>query len=183
MERVVRALDGLTLAVEEAGDPAGRPVLVHGGTPGSRHLDGPNVADAAGRGLRLIGYDRPGYGVRRPARGTAPPTARMTCGQSAPRWRSTGWQHGGFRAVGHYAPPCAALLPDLVTAAASLAGHAPHGPTGSTGSLAWTTATPLLPGCCSPTRPRRGPRTDKDRDEVLATSASDLAQGWNHGPI
>ena len=55
MERTVRKSDGRTLAVEDAGDPAGRVVLVHLGTPDSRHLYGPWVADAAGRGLRLIG--------------------------------------------------------------------------------------------------------------------------------
>jgi len=49
MERAVRTPDGRTLAVEDAGDPGGRPVLVHGGTPCSRHLYGPNVADAARR--------------------------------------------------------------------------------------------------------------------------------------
>jgi pimeloyl-ACP methyl ester carboxylesterase len=54
--------DGRTLAIEEAGDPHGRPVLVHAGTPNSRHIYGPNAGDAASRGLRLIGYDRPGYG-------------------------------------------------------------------------------------------------------------------------
>ncbi len=33
MGRVVRTADGRTLAVEESGDLAGRPVLVHMGTP------------------------------------------------------------------------------------------------------------------------------------------------------
>jgi hypothetical protein len=49
MERAVRTPDGRTLAVEDAGDPVGRAVLVHGGTPCSRHLYGLWVADAAGR--------------------------------------------------------------------------------------------------------------------------------------
>ena len=39
--------DGRTLAVEDAGDRAGRPVLVHVGTPNSRHLYGRTVAAAA----------------------------------------------------------------------------------------------------------------------------------------
>lgn len=33
MERIVRTPDGRTLAVQEGGDPAGRPLLVHPGTP------------------------------------------------------------------------------------------------------------------------------------------------------
>ncbi len=43
MKRTVRTPDGRTLAVEDAGDLAGRPVLVHNGTPMSRHLYGPNA--------------------------------------------------------------------------------------------------------------------------------------------
>jgi pimeloyl-ACP methyl ester carboxylesterase len=68
-QRTVRTPDGRTLAVEEAGDPGGRPVLVHNGTPNSRHLCGPAADDAAARGLRLIGYDRPGYGGSTPRPG------------------------------------------------------------------------------------------------------------------
>jgi hypothetical protein len=40
-QRTVRIPDGRTLVIEEAGDPGGRPVLVHNGTPNSRHLNGP----------------------------------------------------------------------------------------------------------------------------------------------
>jgi hypothetical protein len=32
-QRTARTPDGRTLAIEEAGDPGGRPVLVHNGTP------------------------------------------------------------------------------------------------------------------------------------------------------
>ena len=71
MEWFVRTADGRTLAVEDAGDRAGRPVLVHVGTPNSRHLYGRTVADATARGLRLISYDRPGYGESTPQRGRA----------------------------------------------------------------------------------------------------------------
>src|SRR5260370_33183121 len=66
MDRMVRAADGRALAVEEAGDPGGFPVLAHHGTPGSRHIYGRAAADAAARGLRLISYDRPGYGKSAP---------------------------------------------------------------------------------------------------------------------
>jgi pimeloyl-ACP methyl ester carboxylesterase len=50
------------VAYEEAGDPAGVPIFVLHGTPGSRlgvHPDRSRIADA---GLRLVTYDRPGYG-------------------------------------------------------------------------------------------------------------------------
>src|SRR5260370_41407534 len=83
-ERIIETPDGRVLAVQESGDPAGRPVLVHMGTPNSRHLYGPNQADAAARGLRLICYDRPGYG------GAAPPPGRPPAGSAAaaPRIRA-----------------------------------------------------------------------------------------------
>ena len=90
MQRTVRTPDGRVLAVEEAGDPAGRPVLVHNGTPNSRHLYGPDTRDAAERGLRLIGYDRPGYG------GSSPQPGRSVADCPQP---GTGWR-GGSRAGG-----------------------------------------------------------------------------------
>src|SRR5438552_13483611 len=71
VEHQIPAAGGRTLAVQESGDRHGRPVLVHGGTPNSRHLYGPNVADAAECGLRLISYDRPGYGNSTPHPGYA----------------------------------------------------------------------------------------------------------------
>jgi pimeloyl-ACP methyl ester carboxylesterase len=56
MQRMVQTPDGRVLAVEEAGDPAGRPVLVHNGTPNSRHLYGPNAQDAAAMSGELGAY-------------------------------------------------------------------------------------------------------------------------------
>lgn len=69
MDFAVRVSGGRKLAVRDAGDPAGTPVLVQSGTPGSRYLFGPNVEDAGLRGLRLISYDRPGYGGSAPQPG------------------------------------------------------------------------------------------------------------------
>jgi pimeloyl-ACP methyl ester carboxylesterase len=59
------------VAYAEVGDPAGVPLFVLHGTPGSRlsslHQNPAGVADA---GLRVITYDRPGYGrsTRQPGR-------------------------------------------------------------------------------------------------------------------
>ena len=59
----VTLADGRLIAYEEVGDPAGVPLFVLHGTPGSRlsslHQNPSRVADA---GLRVITYDRPGYG-------------------------------------------------------------------------------------------------------------------------
>ena len=63
MEWFVKTPDGRMLAVEDAGDHGGCPVIVHFGTPGGRRLYSPRtLADAERRQLRLISYDRPGYG-------------------------------------------------------------------------------------------------------------------------
>ncbi len=125
MQRTVQTTDGRVLAVEEAGDPAGRPVLVHGGTPGSRLLYGPHVRDAAERGLRLIGYDRPGYGGSSPQPGrTVADCAgdvRAICADLGIERLAMWGASGG----GPHVLACAALLPDLVAAAASLASPAP----------------------------------------------------------
>jgi pimeloyl-ACP methyl ester carboxylesterase len=60
---VVTAGDGRTIAYEEIGDPRGMPVFLLHGTPGSRfsgrHPDPERVVEA---GLRVLTYDRPGYG-------------------------------------------------------------------------------------------------------------------------
>ncbi len=130
MEQTVRTPDGRTLAVEVSGDPGGRPVLVHMGTPNSRRLFGPNVRDAAARGLRLISYDRPGYGGSspRPGRTVADCAGdvRAICAELG-IGRLAMW---GISGGGPHVLACAALLPDLVTAAASLASPAPYGAEG-----------------------------------------------------
>jgi pimeloyl-ACP methyl ester carboxylesterase len=130
MERAIRTPDGRTLAVEDYGDPAGRPVLVHMGTPNSRRLYGPNVRDAAARGLRLISYDRPGYGGSTPLPGrTVADCAgdvRAICAELG-IGRLAMW---GISGGGPHLLACAALLPDLVAAAASLASPAPYGSEG-----------------------------------------------------
>jgi pimeloyl-ACP methyl ester carboxylesterase len=125
-EHKIETLDGRTLIVEDDGDPRGRPVLVHLGTPNSRHLYGPNVTDAAARGLRLISWDRPGYGGSTPQPGRAvadvAADARAIC-EALGTGPVAMW---GISGGGPHVLACAALLPDLVVAAASLASPAPY---------------------------------------------------------
>jgi pimeloyl-ACP methyl ester carboxylesterase len=103
---------------------------VHNGTPNSRHLFAPVAADAAARGLRLIGYDRPGYGgsTPQPGRTVAGCAAdvRAICAELGIA-RLAMW---GISGGGPHLLACAALLPDLVVAAASLASLAPSGAEG-----------------------------------------------------
>jgi pimeloyl-ACP methyl ester carboxylesterase len=174
-QRTVMTPDGRTLAIEEAGDPGGRPVLVHASTPNSRHLYPPAAADAAARGLRLIGYDRPGYGgsTPQPGRTVADCAAdvRAICTELGID-RLAMW---GISGGGPHVLACAALLPDLITAAASLASVAPADAEG----LDWFDGMGqenvddfrLL--ASDPEAARA--KLEKNREETLAASAADLA--------
>ena len=176
MERTVRTPDGRTLAVEESGDLAGRPVLVHMGTPNSRLLYSQNVRDAAARGLRLISYDRPGYGgsSAQPGRTVADcaDDVRTICAELGIDRLATWGISGG----GPHVLACAALLPDLVTAAASLASPAPYGAEG----LDYFTG--MGQDNIDDTRlfltdeAAARVKMDKDREEILATAPEDMAK-------
>jgi pimeloyl-ACP methyl ester carboxylesterase len=126
MQWLLPTPDGRTLAVEDAGDLDGRPVMVHGGTPSCRRLYGRSVADATSRGLRLISYDRPGYGdsTPHPGRSTADSAsdARLICAALGID-RLAMW---GLSGGGPHVLACAALMPDLVAAAAALCSLAPY---------------------------------------------------------
>jgi pimeloyl-ACP methyl ester carboxylesterase len=177
MERLVQAADGRMLAVEETGDPAGRPVLVHMGTPNSRRLFARNAADAARRGLRLISYDRPGYGGSSPDPGRSVADCagdvRAICAALGID-RLVMW---GISGGGPHVLACAALLPDLVAAAASLASPAPYGADG----LDWFAGMGqdnvddfrLLLADEDAARKK----LESDREEFLAASADELGEG------
>jgi pimeloyl-ACP methyl ester carboxylesterase len=176
MERAIRTPDGRTLAVEDYGDPAGRPVLVHMGTPNSRRLYGPNVADAAARGLRLISYDRPGYGGSSPQPGrTVADCAgdvRAICAELG-IGRLAMW---GISGGGPHVLACAALLPDLVTAAASLASLAPYGSEGLDyfAGMGQDNVDDIRLSLTDEAAYRA--KADKDREELLATSPAAVAK-------
>jgi pimeloyl-ACP methyl ester carboxylesterase len=176
MERTVRTADGRTLAVRESGDVAGRPVLVQMGTPNSRLLYGPNVVDATSRGLRLISYDRPGYGGSTPQPGRKVADCagdiRAICDDLGID-RLAMW---GISGGGPHVLACAALLPDLVTAAAVLATPAPYGVNG----LDWFAGMGADNAedfrlMLSDTDAARA-KTDHDRKIFLTSSPSELAQ-------
>jgi pimeloyl-ACP methyl ester carboxylesterase len=117
---------GRELCVEMAGDPHGKPILVHNGTPNSRHLYGRWIADAVQKGIRLISYDRPGYGGS-----TAGPGHTVASGAQDIRVIAEALGHDrlgiwGISGGGPYALGCAALLPDLAVAVAAVASLAPY---------------------------------------------------------
>jgi pimeloyl-ACP methyl ester carboxylesterase len=147
------------------------------GTPNSRHLYRPSVADAAGRGLRLISYDRPGYGgsTPQPGRNIADCAVdiRAICTELGID-RLAMW---GISGGGPHVLACAALLPDLVVAAAALASPAPYGADG----LDWfadmgqdnVDDARLMLADEDVARVKM----EKDREEFLAMSADEVADG------
>lgn len=130
MEHMINAPDGRKLAVSEGGDADGVPVLVHYGTPNSRLQYGPDVEAATEHGVRMITYDRPGYGgsTAQPGRtvGDCAADVRAICAALGID-RLLTW---GISGGGPHVLACAALLSDLVPAAASLASPAPWGADG-----------------------------------------------------
>src|SRR5437868_4481421 len=63
--------DGRTLAWREYGPPDGRPLLRFQGRPGSRNSRHPHEKAYDQLGVRVVAFDRPGYGAstRLPGRG------------------------------------------------------------------------------------------------------------------
>ena len=125
-EHSVEGPGGRILRVIECGDPGGVPVIAHHGTPGSRLLYRRWVEDATERGIRLIAYDRPGYGGsdRHPGRSVADVAADVEAIADAlglDRILTQGRSGGGPHALA-----CAARLGDRVAAAATLASVAPY---------------------------------------------------------
>jgi pimeloyl-ACP methyl ester carboxylesterase len=177
MEHKIQTPDGRTLAVAESGAPDGSPVLVHAGTPNTRHIYPPVSADAAARGLRLISYDRPGYGgsTPNPGRTVADCTAdvRAICAALGID-RLAMW---GISGGGPHVLACAALLPDLVVAAASLASPAPFDADG----LDWFAGMGQENvddfRSLAEDKAAARARTEKQREEFLAASASEIVSG------
>ena len=123
--RDVTTSDGRTLAVLEYGAPDGPVVVSHHGTPGVGAFFRAEREAADARGLRLVAYDRPGYG------GSTPQTGRTVAGAAADvaaildaagveRFATYGESGGGPHALA-----CAALLPDRCAAVATIAGVGP----------------------------------------------------------
>jgi pimeloyl-ACP methyl ester carboxylesterase len=120
----VETPDGRRLRVEIGGGGS-RVVLGHLGSPNAGVLFEPWVRDAAGRGLTLVTYDRPGYGESTPQPGRTVAgcvdDVRAIAGELGFD-RCAVW---GYSGGGPCALACAALLGDLVPAVATIGSPAP----------------------------------------------------------
>ena len=125
MELRIQTPDGRALTVYDAGDPDGRPILFHHGTPSSGKPYEPHVALAREQGVRLVSYDRAGYGesTRKPGRSVADVAADAAAIADAlgiGRFATWGLSGGGPHALA-----TAAKLPERVVAVVSAASIAP----------------------------------------------------------
>jgi pimeloyl-ACP methyl ester carboxylesterase len=123
---IVTAADGRRLDVRILGPEGGAAILAHGGTPDDGSLHPETVDAGARRGMRHVSYARPGYvgSDRHEGRVVADCAADVVAVADAlgiERFYVVGWSGGGPHALA-----CAALLPDRVIAAATVAGAAPH---------------------------------------------------------
>jgi pimeloyl-ACP methyl ester carboxylesterase len=180
MATIIEA-DGRSLELHEAGDPSGLPVIVHHGTPGAGIL----YDRWATPGIRLIAYDRAGYGGSARNRGRAisdvvPDVESIADALGLERYATWGSSGGGPHALA-----CAALCGDRLVAAASLAGVAPWGAEG----LDWHAGMGeenveefdlVLAG-----EDALRPSVERDRDQTLALTADQLHELFRTllGPI
>lgn len=125
---------GRSLRVAQWGDPGGTPVLSLHGTPGSRLSRHPDEEAVRAAGIRLITYDRPGYGASDRAAGRqvvdcVNDVEAIVDALGVARFAVTGRSGGGPHALA-----VAARLPDRVAHVECVVGVAPFDADG----LDWT---------------------------------------------
>jgi len=172
VSRTITLPDGRSLGVAELGDPDGFPVVVHHGTPGSGLL----YERWATEGVRLIGFDRAGYGdsSRNPGRAAASAAADVDALADAlglERFATWGVSGGGPHALA-----CAALCGDRLTAAASLAGPAPWGAEGLDWLAGMGEANVAEFDAALAGEKAVRPLAERDRAELLASTPEQLRE-------
>lgn len=126
--------DGRTLEAVDEGDPRGTLLVCHHGSPAAAVPFEPFDRAAAERGIRLVTLSRAGYGGSsrhegRSVASAAADAAALADHLGSERFLTMGWSGGGPHALA-----CAALLPERVSAVATIAGVAPYDADG----LVWT---------------------------------------------
>jgi pimeloyl-ACP methyl ester carboxylesterase len=178
--RHVETPDGRTLRVELAGGGE-RVVVALVGTPNAGVLYERWIEDAAGRDLTLVAYDRPGYGGSSPQPGRR---IRDCAGDVRAISRALGFGRcavWGFSGGGPHALACAALLPDLVGAAATLGSLAPSDSPGFDFLEGMVGGNREDAELYRADRELWEQRSRGDRDTLLEMSAAELAEAWSEG--
>jgi pimeloyl-ACP methyl ester carboxylesterase len=134
MDERVRLRDGRSLEAVVRGVEEGTLLIFHHGSPGAAEPFEAFHRAATERGLVLAFYSRPGFGKSSRHEGRTVASAAADAAAVADhlgheRFLTAGWSGGGPHALA-----CAALLPDRVRAAATIASVAPYDAEG----LEWT---------------------------------------------
>jgi pimeloyl-ACP methyl ester carboxylesterase len=124
--QVTKADDGRTLMFAEWGDPRGQPIFNLHGTPSRRLNRHPDQELVRSTGVRLITYDRAGYGGSDRHQGRAVADCVADVAAIADTLGIHRFAVSGTSGGGPHALAVAALLGDRVTRAASVVGVAPY---------------------------------------------------------
>ncbi|MGZ6256450.1 MAG: alpha/beta fold hydrolase [Candidatus Limnocylindria bacterium] len=176
--RTVSTPDGRSLMIELGGDPAGVAILAHNGTPNTRHLREPWLEDAAQHGIRLISYDRPGYGGSTPQPGRTVADCAADVRAIADALEIERLAVWGASGGGPHALACAALLPDRVVAVAALCSIAPYGAAGLDyfAGMGQDNVDDIKLYLRDPGAARV--KSVQDRLDMLSLTADQLTEGW-----
>jgi len=126
LTNVVETGDGRRLRVEVSGDLDGSPVFLLHGTPGSRLGPRPRSLLLHRLGVRLISFDRPGYGGSDRLPGRRVVDAALDVAAIADFYGLDQFAVVGRSGGGPHALACAALLSGRVSRAAVLVSLAPR---------------------------------------------------------
>ena len=122
----LKLADGRTLAACEVGDPKGRPIFYFHGFPGSR-LDVEFGLEAAEKnGLRLIGFDRPGWGASAPRRNRKLLDWPDDVAEAADQLGCDRFSIVGVSGGGPFAIACASKLAQRIDRVGVVCGLGPH---------------------------------------------------------
>jgi pimeloyl-ACP methyl ester carboxylesterase len=124
-ERTARARDGRTLAFVERGAEDGAPTLLCHGTPGSRLARHPDPQLYERHGVRMVVYDRPGYGRSDPHPGRSVADAAADIGAIADQLGFERFAVVGASGGAPHALAGGALLGDRVLRVGALVTPAP----------------------------------------------------------
>jgi len=124
-EGTLTTADGRTLAYLERGPEDGMPVILSHGTPGSRFARHPDPGIYERHGVRVVAYDRPGYGRSDPNRGRSVADAAADIAAIADELGFDRFAAVGGSGGAPHALACGALLGDRVTRVGALVTPAP----------------------------------------------------------
>jgi pimeloyl-ACP methyl ester carboxylesterase len=124
-DRTVVTPDGHELLVREWGASSGCPVIAHHGTPSCRLGRPGREADDGRTGVRIISFDRPGYGGSPPRPGRNAAAAAKDVAAIADALGLDTFAVYGVSGGGPHALACAALLGERVTRVAVSGSVAP----------------------------------------------------------